>query len=494
MKINKIIKVENKYDTIIVPVLNEEKSLDYLTEIFSNENYKAVNAVVNSDLNKNSEQVISRSIIVEDNLINIITICVDNDKTPREKFLHIAKAFKKCKELKSQKIAVLMNSIGNTFYQDQIIQKVFELPYLVDYEFDYYKSKKNNSRFVQVDYCVAEADDISFKIDEIINLAEINANSTLLARDLTNHPSCYMTPQKFAAEAFAIGKECEIEVELLHKEEIKELNMKAFLSVGAGSKNEPILVVMKYNGGVESDEKIALVGKGIMYDSGGYSLKAKAGMITMHHDMGGGAAVLGAMRAISRAKLGVNVVGIVAACENKIGPDAYVPGDVIGSMAGKTIQVTSTDGEGRLILADAITYAIRIQNADKIVDIATLTGGSSVAVGNRTAAVITNSECLWGKIKTASVKSCEKVWRLDADEELKYLLKSNIADMRNAITEKKIGGTIVAALFIKEFIEKKPWIHVDMAPVGWVTDEQPNNPKGASGYGVSLLFNLIKLM
>mgnify|MGYP002532372826 CR=1 FL=1 len=210
-------------------------------------------------------------------------------------------------------------------------------------------------------------------------------------------------------------------------------------------------------------------------------------------DMGGAAAVIGAMSAIANQKLPVNVVGVIAACENKLSYDSYTPGDIIGSMAGKSIEVTNTDAEGRLTLADAITYAIRKERCDILVDIATLTGAAKAAVGKYSSAVITNDDVLYAALRHAAYCSSEKVWRLDADEEMRVCLNSSVADIKNASgATTDGGGCILAGLFLQEFTEKKPWLHIDMAGVNFRTEPPAFSASGATGYGAALLFYLTR--
>lgn len=269
--------------------------------------------------------------------------------------------------------------------------------------------------------------------------------------------------------------------------------MESFLAVARGAKNTPpVLIVMRYLQGGDAPI-IGYVGKGIVYDSGGYSLKSNANMKNMFDDMGGAAAVIGAMSAIANQKLPVNVVGVIAACENKLSYDSYTPGDIIGSMAGKSIEVTNTDAEGRLTLADAITYAIRKERCDILVDIATLTGAAKAAVGKYSSAVITNDDVLYAALRHAAYCSSEKVWRLDADEEMRVCLNSSVADIKNASgATTDGGGCILAGLFLQEFTEKKPWLHIDMAGVNFRAEPPAFSASGATGYGAALLFYLAR--
>lgn len=406
----------------------------------------------------------------------------------REVYLAFARALKRCREEGVQRTEVLLDNAPELFgYMDRI-KKLCELPYQTAYEFNHYKSAKAEPVMAEVAFVTA-----SPGFDAVLSEAAICGESTLTARDLVNHPSMYMTSQKLCQEAVRIGKACSIEVEIFDKEQCRAMKMDSFLAVARGAAEEPNLIVMRYRGAGDGHPVTAMVGKGVMFDSGGYCLKSK--MATMHDDMGGAAAVIGAIEAIARAKRKVNVTAVVAACKNMISGDAFVPGDILGSMKGLTIEMLNTDAEGRLTLADAITYAIQMEGADRIIDIATLTGAAKGAVGGRTAAALSNDDRLYETVWKASQTACEKIWRLHLDEELMPVLHSAVADIKNASPGNTMGGgTIVAAMFIRAFTEGKPWVHIDMAPVNWQTEETPYCRRGATGYGVSLLYETAKLL
>ncbi|MGV2643309.1 leucyl aminopeptidase, partial [Clostridium perfringens] len=271
-----------------------------------------------------------------------------------------------------------------------------------------------------------------------------------------------MYPETLAKEVKNIGSKYGFEVEVFDENQIEELKMESFLSVGKGSDNLPRLIVMRYFGDKDNmDQRLALVGKGLTYDSGGYSLKTNAGMVTMKADMGGAASVIGAISAIAKRNLKINVIAVVAACENLISGHAYKPGDIIGSMAGKTIEILNTDAEGRLTLIDAVTYAIEKEKASEIIDVATLTGAAVVSLGEDVTAVITNKDEFYGELREASYEAGEKVWQMPSFEDYGKLIKSNIADLKNI--GGKYAGTITAGLFIGEFVQNKPWLHLDIA-------------------------------
>ena len=327
-------------------------------------------------------------------------------------------------------------------------------------------------------------------VRESIIEAENIVEGIFVARDLVNEPAINMYPEVLADSAIKELEGLEVKVDVFGKQKIEELGMHAFLSVARGSAKEPKFIVMSYEGNPQSKEKIALVGKGLTYDSGGYCLKTDSGMKTMHSDMAGSASVIGALKAIAKSKIKKNVVAIVAACENMISGDAYKTGDIIGSMSGKTIEVGNTDAEGRLTLADALWYASTVEKADKIVDVATLTGACVVALGHITTGAITNNESFMKDLKEASYISGENVWELPNFEEYKESYKADFADLSNM--GKDGAGTITAGLFLSEFVNDTPWIHLDIAGTSYSSSKRGYLPKGATGVPVKTLYYLVK--
>lgn len=358
-----------------------------------------------------------------------------------------------------------------------------------EYAFEKYLSEKKTKHTVKEFYLDVEEskkDKVQQALDEIVNLVD----GVFLTRDLVNEPAIVMTPKELANRAKEELEPLGVEVEILGRDQIEELGMKAFLAVSKGSANEPQFIIMRWNGDKDSDRKIALVGKGVTYDSGGYSIKPGDSMVTMFNDMAGAAAVIGAMKAIGKSKLEKNVVALVAACENLISGEAYKPGDIIGSMAGKTIEIVSTDAEGRLTLADALYYAATIEKADKIIDVATLTGACVIALGNVNMGAITNNDDLMDEIKEASELAGEPVWQLPSNEEYKEQIKGTFSDLKNS--GGRGAGTITAGLFLGEFVNNTPWVHLDIAGKAYSSNENGYLPKGATGIPVKTLYNFVK--
>lgn len=309
------------------------------------------------------------------------------------------------------------------------------------------------------------------------------------ARDLANRPSNMLTPAMLARCVADTAAETGVECQVLDENDTRALGMDAFHAVGDSSANPPRLIVLRWRGGEPEQAPIALVGKGVCFDSGGYNLKQRLSG-GMKGDMAGGAAVCGAILALAENRVPVNAVAVIPAVENRISPSSFLPGDVIGSMSGKTIEVGNTDAEGRLILADAITYAIEKENACKVVDIATLTGSIARMLGGVAAGVMANNDAFFAQLQAAAERSGEKYWRMPDYPEYRQLIESPVADLANS---GEGCGAIAGGLFLAAFAGDTPWLHLDIAGTGSSGKlSQPYQPKGATGMGVSTLYQLCK--
>ncbi len=331
-------------------------------------------------------------------------------------------------------------------------------------------------------------------IEDGVRRGEALARATALARDLVNRPANLVTPTALAEVAADIARRGGLSLEVLERADCERLGMGAFLSVAKGSDEPAKLIVLRYrpkDGRAGAQGPLAFVGKGLTFDSGGISLKAGEGMEGMKSDMAGGAAVLGAMEAVGTLKPPVEVIGVVPATENMPSGHASRPGDVVRAMNGKTIEIISTDAEGRMILADAIAYAKNL-GAARLVDLATLTGACVVALGNVRAGLFSNDEGLAAAVEKAAAQAGEKVWRMPVDSEYGEQIKSEVADIKN--TGGRPGGAITGALFIREFVGDTPWVHLDIAGMAMNSRDLPYTPKGATGFGVRTLAHLAESM
>jgi len=306
------------------------------------------------------------------------------------------------------------------------------------------------------------------------------------ARDLANEPSNVLTPTEFAARAEKMASEHGLGFTLFERDKAEEMGMGAFLGVAKGSAQPPKFMMLTYSGAGEG-RAIGFLGKGITFDTGGISIKPAQGMEEMKGDMSGGAAVIAAMMAVARLKPAVNITALVPATENMPGGNAIKPGDLLRAMNGKTIEVVNTDAEGRLILADALSYAVKL-DLSPVVDVATLTGAISVALGDVAYGIFSNSDALVDRLRAASAAAGEKCWQLPMFPEYKDLNKSMVADVKN--TGGRGAGSIAAAFFLKEFIDDRPWAHLDIAGVDFFDKEKGAIVKGASGIPVRTLVNL----
>ncbi len=318
--------------------------------------------------------------------------------------------------------------------------------------------------------------------------AQIIAEATNRARDMVNEPANFMTPAQMTEEARKIAEEHHLEIKVLEREDMQKLGMGALLGVAQGSHQPPKFIVLKYKGNSGNDIDIALVGKSITFDSGGISLKPSEGMGDMKGDMAGGASVLAAISAIAQFKPKINVLVIAAATENLPGGSALKPADVVTAMNGKTIEIESTDAEGRLTLADALGYAIK-EGAKRVVDIATLTGGCVTALGDVTTGAFTNNQALIDRVIAAGAEAGDKIWQMPMYEEYKEQNKSDTADLKN--TGGRKASPITAALFVGEFAGDTPWVHLDIAGTSMLDKPRGYFSKGATGVPTRTLVRLV---
>ncbi len=315
-------------------------------------------------------------------------------------------------------------------------------------------------------------------LEAAMTAGQVIGEAANLARDISVEPPNVLTPLALADRARAMAKANGLTCEVLDTDRMRQLGMGALLGVAQGSAEPGAMIIMQYTpAGAKSASptKLALIGKGVTFDTGGISIKPSEGMEKMKYDMCGAAAVIGAMQAIARLKPSIPVTGIVPTVENMPGSKAQRPGDIVTSMSGKTIEILNTDAEGRLILADAITYAKQL-GCTHLVDAATLTGAIVVALGNNQSGVFTNNDELLARWMSAAKDSGEKMWHMPADDEYRELLKTVYADIGNV--GGRAGGASSAAVFLKEFVGDTPWIHVDIAGTAWLDDAKPYMAKG----------------
>ncbi|HTU41767.1 MAG TPA: leucyl aminopeptidase [Candidatus Aquilonibacter sp.] len=354
---------------------------------------------------------------------------------------------------------------------------------------DYYRSDRKDQKIDELTI-VAGSNAKKAALEKSANEAQIIGESQNFLRDLVNEPSNRMTPTILADRAKKMCEEVGLKCEVYGPDKIKEMKMGAFWSVAQGSDEPPALIVMKYEpSGAPQKPVLGLVGKGITFDTGGISIKPADGMEKMKYDMAGGATMIGVMRAIALLKPKVKVIGIVCATENMPSGKAQKPGDVQIAMSGKSIEIINTDAEGRLVLADGLFYARQL-GATHLVDAATLTGAVVVALGYANAGVFANDDAIYERFHKANQEAGEKMWRLPLDDEYKDQIRSSIADIMN--TGGRWGGAINAAMFLQEFAEDTPWIHLDIAGTAWMEEQKPWIAKGPSGIALRSLVEFVR--
>lgn len=381
----------------------------------------------------------------------------------------VAKAVKKCMQMEAKRIAFSLDGIDFD-YSEQFAMGAF----IADYRFDKYKSEKKDNKIQEIYVQAGE---------EGIKKAEKIAAAMNFARNLANEPAQFATPSELASIALDLG----LETKIYEREDCEKMGMGAFLAVSRGSAKPPKFIHMKYSCD-NPKKRIAIIGKGLCFDSGGLDIKPASSMLTMRDDMSGAAAVLGVMSIIKEFHPQVEVHGIIAACENMPGCDAYKPGDILTAKNGKTIEVDNTDAEGRLTLADALCYACEL-GVDEVIDLATLTGACMVALGSCAAGIMGNNDELIKQLIEVGARNGERMWQLPMWEEYFDSLKSEIADMKNSGA--RWGGASAAGLFLQKFVKDVKWAHIDIAGTAFLDKPQKELIAGASGAGVRTLLGYI---
>lgn len=432
-------------------------------------------AIKEGNFTGKKEEIFKISYLSKEEVINLIYIGAGKEEE-FQKDEYRDTLYKTLSTLKGQGEISLFSpsaALNNPIIIAEVVKKI-------NYSFEKYKEEKEKK--VEISLFNENPENIN----EIISICD----SIDFTKDLINEQASVMTPEMLGIKAKELRAIEGLEVEVLNEYEIEALGMEAFLSVGKGSTNKPRLIIMRYMGDSTSQYKYGLVGKGITFDTGGLCLKPADSMIGMKDDMGEAATVMGAMRALALNKIKKNITAVIPACENAIGPLAYRPSDIIKTMSGKYIEVTNTDAEGRIILADAITYAIKKEGVSEIVDIATLTGAIVVALGESITGAFSNKKDAMDKMKRAFEDSGELIWEMPIAKEHRVAMKSYIADIRNS-SGKRWGGASTAAAFLEVFVEGKTWIHLDIAGTV-MSDGDSLNKKGATGVGVKSLYYYIK--
>lgn len=401
-----------------------------------------------------------------------------------------SKAAQKVRDLHLKNFAASLDFGTLDLTEENMAEAATEGVLLGLYRFTPYKTKETDKTPEVKEFTLLAENPKAVKVvRDSARRAETIAGGVYLTRDLVSAPANEMTPTIIADRAKKMAEKRPIDIKVFDENYMKRLGMNALLGVARGSAEPAKFIIMDYAGGKKGAKPIVLVGKGITFDSGGISIKPSANMDEMKSDMAGGAAVIGAMQAITDLKIPLNVVGIVPATENLPGGKAYKPGDILKSLSGTTIEVKNTDAEGRLILADALAYADRYK-PEAIIDLATLTGACIIALGDHLIGMMGTDEKLKSRVKEAADRTGDYVWELPLWPDYDEMLKSDVADVQNV--GGRPAGTITAGLFLKKFVGDYPWVHLDIAGPALLTKGKPYIPKGASGVGVRLLVQFLR--
>lgn len=394
----------------------------------------------------------------------------------------ITKIIQTLKETNAQNINLFLNDIA-VLDRNEYWTTRFAVETILDklYVYDEFKSEKADNKTFTISFNSANAKNKK-EAELAIQHAQAVALGVKFAKNVANCPPNVCNPAYLAELAKGLNKDYKsIKTTIIDEKQMKKLKMNSYLAVSRGSENPAFMSIIEYKNAPKSDAKpIVLVGKGLTFDSGGISIKPAASMDEMKYDMGGAASVYGTMKALAELDLPINVIGVLAGCENMPDGNAYRPGDILTTMSGKTVEVLNTDAEGRLVLCDALTYVERF-DPECVIDIATLTGACMVALGTLNSGLLSTSDSLCDEILNASKQAADKTWRLPMDEEYKESLKSNFADLANV--GGRFGGAITAGVFLSHFTENYTWAHLDIAGTAW----QSGANKGATGRPVPLL-------
>ena len=385
--------------------------------------------------------------------------------------------------LKPKGVRSIAVALEEPFRSDDFAAAAVEGALLGDLEANRYKTDPKKNEKQVTSFAVLGGS------QEAVDRGRILAESQNFTRDLANEPANLLTPTGLADRAREMAAKYGLDCEVLDQDRMRQLGMGALLGVAQGSAEPPAMIILQYKptAAPSSKDHLGLVGKGVTFDTGGISIKPAENMDQMRYDMAGGAAMLGAMRAIAQLKPAIPVTAIIPAVENMPGSRAQRPGDIVTSLSGKTVEVLNTDAEGRMILIDALTYAQRL-GCTHLVDAATLTGSIVVALGHVNVGAFTNNQPFLDKLMAAAKAEGEKMWQMPIDEEYKEALKSDFADLHNI--GGRPGGSVTAAMFLKDFVNELPWVHLDIAGTAWLETCKPYMAKGASGVGVRTFVRL----
>jgi leucyl aminopeptidase len=493
IRVRKAAPLQTKTNLLVIGVYEKQLSLPLLKELDEKLGGLLRKAQRSGEFTgKDSEQIIFQPAgHLPAERVLLLGLGVKKEATPDKLRKAAGKATQKAIDAKLSQVAFALPlaEVKGTGVSDRV-QAIAEGTLLASYCYDQFlneKAKSNRKLPSAITLLIDRAKDKP-ACERASDKAQKLCRAVMLARDLVNTPGNIKSPTFLAEKAKAAAGESHLSCKILNQKELAKEGFGALLGVAQGSAREPHLIILEHKGGTKEDAPIALIGKGVVFDAGGISLKPAAKMDEMKMDMAGGAAVIGTMLAASLLNLPVNLVGIVPTVENLPSGTAYRPGDILTSLSGQTIEVLNTDAEGRLILADALTYAKRYE-PKMVVDLATLTGACIVALGHHATAVLGNDQKLVDALLKSGEDCGERLWQLPLWDDYDAQIKSNVADMKNI--GGPAAGTITASAFLKKFAEDFCWAHLDIAGTAWRDQDQPYVPKGGTGVGVRLLVEFL---
>lgn len=471
MKINIQKTLKSKAELLILPVFKDKKLPEEFQK-FTTKEFKGEEG-----------QTIQTQIDIKGYPSRLLVLGM-GEKASLQKF-----AGKAGKFAKAEKLENLAIQIPEEMSDD--ISRIYELLLMSQYEYTKYKTKEKKSppayKLKAITFITSKTEKT---LKKSLKEAEVRAEASALTKDLINSPSNYVDAAYMAKEARKIARENGYKIAVLTEKELKKMKWGGLLSVNQGSKKPAQVVVLEYKGGKRKEKPIAIVGKGILFDAGGLNLKPTNYIETMHQDMGGAGTVFGVFKALKKLGIKKNVLGIIPLAENLVSADSYKPSDIITMLNGKTCEITNTDAEGRLILADGITYATKLKAAE-IITIATLTGAVEIALGNRYAGLITNKDELADKMREAGEKVGELAWQLPLHDDYRKKLDSEIADLTNCDITERGAGTAKGGAFLEKFVEDTPWCHIDIGGVAFTKAPQDHQQKGATSHGMGMLLEYL---
>ena len=402
-----------------------------------------------------------------------------------------AVASKRAKRVKCASLLIHFPNVNDLLNEatEEIATALTEGVLLSLYKYDNYITKPKDEKHVEkISFLLSNSKDLPY-VKNGVNKGMILANAAIHARNLQNAPGSEIFPETLAKDAQSVGRKYGFSVTVFDRKKIQQLGMNGVITVNKGSVKEPRFIILEYGKQFQKNGTVAFVGKGVTFDTGGISIKPAANMAEMKMDMSGAAAVIGAFQAIAQLKIKKHVVGLIPSVENMPSGSAVKPGDIIRHFNGKTSEVDNTDAEGRLILADALSYAEKFK-PDVVIDLATLTGACVVALGHYATGMMGNDQKVMDALTKAGEKTYERVWQLPMFDEYEKLIKSEVADVKNV--GGRWGGAITAGFFLKKFIGEYKWVHLDIAGTAILEEDLPYTPKGGSGVGVRLLVEFLE--